>query len=40
MNKSELQELIHNPEDSGVEFKRDDVANHDLAQGTRRIPEP
>ena len=32
MNKSELQELIHNPEDSGVEFKRDDVANHDLAK--------
>ena len=32
MNKSELQDLINNPEDSGVEFKRDDVSNHCIAK--------
>ena len=32
MNKTDLQALIDNGEDSGVEFKRDDVANHDLAK--------
>ena len=32
MNKSELQDLINNSEDSGVEFKRDTVANHDVAK--------
>ena len=33
MNHSELQALIANDEDSGVEFKRDDLANHDVAKG-------
>ena len=32
MNKSDLQALIDNLENSGVEFKRDDVANHDVAK--------
>ena len=32
MNKAELIELILNDENSGVEFKRDDVANHRIAQ--------
>ena len=32
MNKSELQDLINNSEDSGVEFKRDDVSNHCIAK--------
>ena len=32
MNKAELLELILNGENSGVEFKRDDVANHRIAQ--------
>ena len=32
MNKAELIELILNGENSGVEFKRDDVANHRIAQ--------
>ncbi len=32
MNRTELEELIHNGENSGVEFKRDDVENHDLAK--------
>ena len=32
MNKSELQDLINNQEDSGVEFKRDDVSNHCIAK--------
>ncbi len=32
MNKTDLQALIDNGEDSGVEFKRDDVANYDLAK--------
>ncbi len=33
MNHSELQALIANDEDSGVEFKRDDLANHEVAKG-------
>ncbi len=32
MNRTELQELIRNGENSLVEFKRDDVQNHDLAR--------
>ena len=32
MNKSELQDLVSNSEDSGVEFKRDDVSNHCVAK--------
>ena len=32
MNKAELSELISNGENSGVEFKRDAVANHDVAK--------
>ena len=32
MNKAELIELISNGENSGVEFKRDTVANHDVAK--------
>ncbi|MCY4353485.1 MAG: putative DNA binding domain-containing protein [Truepera sp.] len=32
MNRSELQALIENGEDSGVEFKRDDIGNHDVAK--------
>ena len=32
MNKTELRSLIENREDSGVEFKRDDVKNHELAK--------
>lgn len=31
MNRVELRELIANGEDSGVEFKRDEVENHELA---------
>lgn len=32
MNRIELAELIHNGENSGVEFKRDDVQNYALAK--------
>ena len=32
MNKPELLDLLRNGEDSTVEFKRDDVSNHDLAK--------
>lgn len=32
MNRTELTELIHNGEDSGLEFKRDDVTNFDMAK--------
>lgn len=32
MTKTELLEILRNGESSGVEFKRDDVANHDLAK--------
>ena len=32
MNKAELIELIRNGEDSILEFKRDDMQNHDLAK--------
>jgi len=32
MNTAELAELIRNGEDSGLEFKRDDIQNHDLAK--------
>ena len=32
MNKAELLDLLRNGEDSTVEFKRDDVRNHDLAK--------
>ena len=32
MTKSELLEIIANGENSGVEFKRDDLKNHDLAK--------
>lgn len=32
MNKTELRDLLRNGEDSTVEFKRDDVRNHDLAK--------
>jgi ATP-dependent DNA helicase RecG len=32
MNRTELEELIRNGESSGVEFKRDDVQNYDLAK--------
>lgn len=32
MNRTDLAELIHNGEDSGLEFKRDDVQNYDLAK--------
>ena len=32
MNKTELREIINNGENSGVEFKRDDIQNHDLAK--------
>jgi len=32
VNRSELQALIENGEDSGVEFKRDDIGNHDVAK--------
>lgn len=32
MNRVELRELILNGEGSGVEFKRDEVENHDLAE--------
>ena len=32
MNKAELIQVILNDENSGVEFKRDDVANHRIAQ--------
>ena len=33
MNGTELQSLIASGEDSGVEFKRDDLANHEVAKG-------
>ena len=32
MTHTELLEIIRNGENSGVEFKRDDVQNHDLAK--------
>ncbi len=32
MNRTKLEELIRNGENSGVEFKRDDILNHDLAK--------
>ena len=32
MTKTELLEMINNGENSGVEFKRDAVQNHDLAK--------
>jgi ATP-dependent DNA helicase RecG len=32
MNKTELLEIIYNGENSGVEFKRDVIQNHDLAR--------
>ena len=32
MTRTELLEMIHNGENSGVEFKRDVVQNHDLAK--------
>ena len=32
MNRAELLDLLRNGEDSTVEFKRDDVRNHDLAK--------
>lgn len=32
MNLAELTELIRNGENSGVEFKRDDIQNHELAK--------
>ena len=32
MNRSELAELIHHDENSGVEFKRDDVTPQKLAK--------
>jgi ATP-dependent DNA helicase RecG len=32
MTKTEFLDLLRNGEDSGVEFKRDDVENHDLAK--------
>ncbi len=32
MNKTDLREIIGNGENSGVEFKRDDVVNHELAK--------
>ena len=32
MNKAELTDMILNGEDSGIEFKRDDVANYRIAQ--------
>ena len=32
MNRTELLDLLRNGEDSTVEFKRDDVRNHDLAK--------
>jgi ATP-dependent DNA helicase RecG len=32
MNRTQLDELIHNGENSGVEFKRDVLQNHDLAK--------
>ncbi|MGE0823819.1 MAG: ATP-binding protein [Candidatus Binatia bacterium] len=32
MTKGELEELIHNGENSGVEFKLDEVENHELAK--------
>ena len=32
MNPAELAGLIRNGEDSGLEFKRDDVQNHELAK--------
>ncbi len=33
MNKTELLEIIHNGENSGVEFKRDDIRPEKLAEG-------
>lgn len=33
MTKSELLALLANGENSGVEFKRDDIAHHDLGGG-------
>jgi ATP-dependent DNA helicase RecG len=32
MNKTELLEIVYNGENSGVEFKRDVIQNHDLAK--------
>ena len=32
MNRAELLDLLRGGEDSTVEFKRDDVRNHDLAK--------
>ena len=32
MNRTELTEVIHNGENSGVEFKRDDIAPEKLAK--------
>lgn len=32
MNETELIELVRNGENSGVEFKSDTVANHDVAK--------
>jgi ATP-dependent DNA helicase RecG len=32
MTHTELLEIIHNRENSGIEFKRDDIQNHDLAK--------
>ena len=32
MTKTELRELLEHGENSGVEFKRDDIENHDLAK--------
>ena len=39
MTPEELGQLIRGGEDSSVEFRRETVANHDLAEGARRIPE-
>ena len=36
MLRAELQELIRNGESSGVEFKRDEVSNQDLAKEVAR----
>ena len=32
ITRTELLEIIHNGENSGVEFKRDDIQNNDLAK--------
>ncbi len=40
MNRAELLDLLRGGEDSTVEFKRDDVQNHESSQGARCLSQP